>query len=137
MLVVDKEPEDKTHNYLVVKPRVMKFVFNTYKTQSTFGKQEIPVCKELRKLFIEAEVWGAGETLLLNKHSGEVFTDAQFSAYLARLTKKLVGKEASSSAFRHAWITHFLESNPTTDERMKMSKMMAHSISEQLKYDRR
>lgn len=127
------DSDDNKHNYLVIKPRSMKFVFNTYKTASTFGKQEIPVSKELRKLLLKAN---PGQ-LLLNPHSKQVFTDAQFSAYLSRLTKKLVGKEASATAFRHAWISHFLESNPTTDERLKMGKMMAHDVGTQLAYDRR
>jgi len=136
MRVTDElDPSDKSYNYLVVRPRSMKFIFNTYKTHKTYGTQVFPVSNQLRKILKDHVK--VGECLLLNPNSGKPFTDAQFSQYLSRLTKKLVGKEASATAFRHAFIAHFLESNPTTDERMMMSKLMAHAVGTQLIYDRR
>ena len=136
MVVTDElEPADKDHNYLVVRPKMMKMIFNVYKTSHTYGQQVFRVGKDLRGILKDNVK--VGEYLLVNPHLGGVFTEAQFSNYLSRLTKKLVGKEASATAFRHAFIAHFLKSNPTTDQRKAVSLQMGHNVSEQLEYDRR
>ena len=136
MVVTDElAPADKTRNYLVVRPKMMKMIFNVYKTSHTYGQQVFRVGKDLRDI-LKSHVT-VGEYLLKNPHLGGVFTEAQFSNYLARLTKKLVGKEASATAFRHAYIAHFLSTNPTTDQRKATSLMMGHNVAEQLEYDRR
>lgn len=136
MIVTDElEPADKDHNYLVVRPKMMKMIFNTYKTSRTYGQQVFKVGKDLRGILKDHVK--VGEYLLVNDNSGKPYTDAQFSQYLSRLTKKLVGKEASATAFRHAFIAHFLKSNPTTDQRKATSLQMGHNVSEQLEYDRR
>ncbi len=136
MIVTDElNPADKDHNYLVVRPKMMKMIFNVYKTSHTYGQQSFRVGKDLRGILKDRVK--VGEYLLTNPHLGGVFTEAQFSNYLSRLTKKLVGKEASATAFRHAFIANFLSTNPTTDQRKAISLQMGHNVAEQLEYDRR
>ena len=136
MIVTDElEPADKDHNYLVVRPKMMKMIFNTYKTSRTYGQQVFKVEKDLREILKENVK--VGEYLLMNHTSGKPYTEAQFSQYLSRLTNRLVKKEASATAFRHAFIAHFLSTNPTTDQRKAVSLMMGHNVAEQLEYDRR
>lgn len=139
MHVVDKPKQsDKSKNYLVVQKRTMKFIFNTYKTKESYGSQTFTVPKLLQSILRPFAV--IGKPLL--QYKGAPFTDSQFSEYMSRITStisKEIGEEfkATANTFRHSFVTHFLKSNPTTDQRMKTSEMMAHSIGTQLRYDRR
>ena len=125
----------KDKNYLVVDGDARYFVFNNYKTAKVYGKQIIAIPDGVWELFKDQVK--DKQLLLLNPSSGKKFTDAQFSDYLRRLTMKLIGKKASASMFRHVFISHFLEKNPTTIERKRMAELMAHSVEMQLNYDRR
>jgi len=120
-------------NYLLVDEKC--FVFNNYKTAGFYGRQKIKINDdlfEILKPFLKKD-----KSLLLNPTTKQRFTDAQLSIYLARLTTKLTGKRASTTMFRHVYITNFLKSNPTTNERKEMSLKMSHDIKTQLEYDRR
>ena len=46
-------------------------------------------------------------------------------------------KNAGPTVYRHSYITHFLESNPSTTKRKEVAKKMAHTIGMQLLYDER
>ena len=122
-------------NYLIVDGDAHYFVFNNYKTSKIYKRQTMNIPDDAWE-HIKDHVKD-NEPLLINPSSKSKFTDAQFSDYLRRLTMNLVGKKGSATAFRHAYITNFLKSNPTTLERNKMAERMAHSIATQLAYDRR
>jgi len=123
----------KKFNYLLVEDKT--FVFNNYKTSITYGRQIIKINDELFEIL--KPYLKKNKPILVNPVTKKRFTDAQLSIYLARLTQKLTGKKASTTAFRHAYITEFLKSNPTTNERKQMSSLMSHDIKTQLEYDRR
>jgi hypothetical protein len=124
----------KDRNYLIwnSSPR---FVFNEYKTAEKYGQQVIRVPMPLRRILAETLTEKPTGQLLLDNH-GSQFTEAQFSDKMRRLTGKH-GKKYSVNDFRHAWITSFLDRNPTTDGRIKMASLMGNSVESQLKYDRR
>ena len=140
MYVIDKakDAKDTSKNYLLVQKRAMKFIFNAYKTKESYGAQTFTVPKPLQSILRPFAV--IGQPLLQNK--GAPFTDSQFSDYMSRITStisKETGEEfkATANTFRHSFVSDFLKSNPTTDQRIKTSEMMAHSIGTQLRYDRR
>ena len=124
----------KDRNYLVwnSSPR---FVFNEYKTADKYGQQIIAVPIALQRILAETITEKPTGQLLLD-NNGHPFTEAQFSDKMRRITGRH-GKKYSVNDFRHAWITAFLARNPTTDGRMRMAKLMGHSIETQSKYDRR
>jgi len=137
MIVRTEKPKrlSNSTNYLIVDGDNHYFVFNNYKTKHIYKRQTIAIPDavwELVKDHIKDK-----QLFLTNPTSKAKFTDAQFSDYLRRLTMTLVGKKGSATAFRHAYTTNFLKSNPTTLQRYKMAELMAHSVGTQLSYDRR
>jgi len=123
----------KKVNYLIMDEK--KFVFNEYKTNDKYGRQEFDIPPDLWDLL--KDFIGPDRALLINEGTGKVYTEPQFSDYMARINLRLVGKRGSATAFRHSFITHFLSGNPTTAERKRVSNLMAHDIRQQLEYDRR
>lgn len=135
MMVVEKEPDDKSKNYLVLGDKPY-FVFNVYKTVKTYGQQKFEVPKRLMlylKDIIEVGNW------MLRTIRNTPYTPQLFSATIKGITERVSkGKiVATVNTYRHAYISELLKYNPTTARRKIISTMMGHNISMQLEYDER
>jgi hypothetical protein len=138
MLVVARLPRIQAagKNYLTLGKR-MNLHFFAYKTAKNYGHQTFPVPAELRRLIL-----AAGATVgnpLFPTLAGGFYSQAEFSTKLGNITEKLLGKgrRATANTFRHAYITHFLSSNPTTPQRKKIAAAMAQSVEMSIEYDQR
>ena len=54
---------------------------------------------------------------------GSQMTQTRFTAALTTVSKKLLGKELSNNAFRHIFITDFLSTNPSLNEKIRVLRL--------------
>lgn len=109
---------DNTKNYAILKgPKKSFFYFNDYKTSQTYGTVIIPINPTLLKLLKEY----VKERSIIN------VSREMLSKKIIELFKKYSGKAMSVSMLRHSYITDFLKSNPSEEEKERVSKLMLHS----------
>ncbi len=63
-------------------------------------------------------------------------TEGMFSKKIGDICQKYLNKRATVDIFRHSFISEFKSTNPTVEERKKISKFMCHSLESQLYYDK-
>jgi hypothetical protein len=133
MRVVARKPRTITSNILVINKSGMTFHFADYKTKAQYGVQSFKVPAMLRQ---ELEDFAVAGRPLFALPSGLAFADTQFSTHIGNLTAPF-GTRATPTSYRHSYITHFLATNPTTDQRKTIASMMGHSSAMQMEYDER
>jgi len=123
-------PKDISGNYMVWTTRKKDFVFQDYKTASTYGKVIVPINKDLRKII---KLW-----LTLNPDPNYLMGAEQTSAWLSLririIMKRLTGKEAGINIIRHARITDDLKGQKTINEKAPLAHNMMHSNAVQEQY---
>jgi hypothetical protein len=136
MKVVEKMPKlANGFNYVAIGTKRCTMQFNVYKTEKNYGRQNFPVPAALKKLIV-----ASGATVgqpLFPTMGGGYYSQAEFSTRIGNATEKLIGKRATVNSYRHAYITNFLSSNPTTPQRKKVAAAMGQSVSIALEYDQR
>jgi hypothetical protein len=124
MIVVEEIPDDinDSCNYYVQNPPI--FIFNNYKTNTTYGTQKINVNDELVS-FLNFYVDSCG--LINKKLLGNNEND--LSKRIKRLFTKYTGKGATINTLRHSFVNHMNESGllKTTKQQKELSIKMAHS----------
>ena len=116
----------KKHNYLVfdAESGAHTFVYNNYKTAKHIGQVvapvEHPLLNELLKKFLA--MGNGSKTLMVNK-GGDAMNQTRFTAALNAVSKQRLGKELSNNAYRHIYITWFLQSNPPLNEKIRVLRL--------------
>ena len=120
---------DTSINYYIQSERI--FIFNTYKTSSNYGTQEIHLPDELYNIIDEyIRVYKiTDESSLLNYSRGQNLSDA-----IGDLFTKLVNKRVTVDTIRHAFSTYQHNKMPTVADRIDYTEKMGHSIIQDLKY---
>lgn len=134
MYVVEKEPTDKTRNYLVLKNNEPhEFVFNTFKTAKAYGQQKQPIspelAKALKKYLAFHPLADESEFPLLVHPDGSKFKN---HSNITMILNRLFGRKIGPSMLRHSYLTH-----KYGDELKKMqmdAAAMGHSLAEQKEY---
>lgn len=105
------------------------FVFNSYKTAKTYGKQTVEIPKVFKTILTKY--------IKLNPHDYLIATESGSHLSNARLTQILnqfFGKNISTSMLRHIYLTNKLKDVPTITEMEKTATEMGHSLDEALLY---
>ena len=138
------------NNYLLLQPQTpgtpgaytsAKFIFGDYKTAHSYGVQRFDVPHKLFLQLLPIAKDRIGASLFYNERTKEILAQSTFSERISEAVKRKVDpafkKNAGPTVFRHSFITHFLQSNPSTSKRKEVAKQMAHTIGMQLQYDER
>jgi len=96
-----------------------KFVFNSYKTQKYYGRQEIEIPVMLKNIIRKWIAVNPTDYLLFDTN-GNPLTSVKLNQRL----NKMFGKKASVNALRHTFLTDKYE------EHSKVSKALANDMSE-------
>ena len=119
-----------TDNYLLKN----KFIFNTYKTSRTYGRETIEVPESLQVLLKKymALLPSGQEYLLVNKN-GKKMT----SVSIALALNKIFSKAVSVNMLRHSYLTEKYKDVPALTDMMDTSRKMGHSLTQALEYVKR
>lgn len=137
-----KKLNDLSTNYLMVKDRPYKFVFNNYKTYKHYGQQIIPVQKPILNDIIDRYInitkKKEGDYLFsLLRDKREIIKEPVFSKKISEIFKKVYGIPISERFIRISWATYFNKSNPSLYEIKEFSKLLAHSPEENMRYKKK
>jgi len=139
MNIVKKEDDklSKDFNYYVYSDN--KFIFNKYKTEKTYGKQEIPVSDDLKKVLdvyirfqpvLKGKVKNLTNTPLFVYQDG---TELSSINSITRILNKVLGnKKMGSSALRHIFLSN--KYKDVNNDMKKDAELMAHSTPQQQQY---
>lgn len=129
-----KDVKNKDYNYLL---NENTFVFNNYKTFKKYGIQVFKINDKLQDII---KVWlhkyNIGNEYLLNDLKKKSFTTKQLSKKIIDICFKYNNKNCSVDGFRHAYISHFLDSKPSTELKQNIANFMSHSMLLQSQYDK-
>ena len=138
----DTEDLTKNDNYLVMsKPKV--FVFNTYKTKSTYGQQIFTIkstaLSNLFDQYIKEKKIKPNEYLFgLQRDRREAQEESQFSKKVSDVFEKVYDVPISVRYLRMSHVAHLNNSTPrpSGEEKDELARYMAHSRDEQGLYDK-
>ena len=139
MNIVKKNSDklNKDINYYVYDDN--KFIFNKYKTEKTYGKQEIPVSDDLKKvldIYIKFQPVLKGKVKNLTNTPLFVYQDGtELSSInsITRILNKVLGnKKMGSSALRHIFLSN--KYKDVNNAMKEDAQLMAHSTPQQQAY---
>lgn len=107
-----------------------KLVFNEYKTDKTYGRQEVKLPPKLKTLLTKWMNKHDNDYLLFDRQ-GRPLTNSKLTL---RMNKIFNGKKISSSMLRHIWISEKFKNAPTLKEMKETAEQMGHSVEEQQLY---
>ena len=127
---------DKTKNYITTD---RWFIFNKYKTDSTYGQQTFECPNEIYQQIINLTYYDEENNEQHYKNNDRLLfniTDPNtFSKQVPKIFENYVGKYVTFTAIRICFITDYDSSRPKTiNERIVLATQMAHSVDEQLQY---
>lgn len=134
MYVVNHEPTDKSHNYLVLKGNTpSEFVYNVFKTAKSYGQQKFPVPPELAtalKQYLAFHPLADGDNFpLLVYPNGQKFDSDN---NITRLMNRIFHRNIGPSMLRHIYLTH--KYGNELKEMKEDAEKMGHSLNEQREY---
>ena len=122
------------------------FIFNNYKTSSTYGSQKFPLSYALSRIFvywlkinkqrIKNEFFENYEdaskvpAVFLNS-LGNPMTSQNIGITLTNIFKKYANKNISASLLRHIYISNFMKGSKPLRDRLQLASKMSHSIEVQ------
>jgi hypothetical protein len=107
-----------------------KFVFNSYKTNGVYGKQEVTIPRKLQLLIKKWAGKIESDYLLFNKNNNKISV-----SQLTLKLNKIFGKNLSTSLLRHIFISDVtLKAAPALKEMQKVASEMGHSTQQQQMY---
>lgn len=112
---------DRTKNYCIVCPTESYFVFQNYKTASTYGIQTVKAEWAVNHLL---------RHLAINLKQETVVPLATPNALVKAVKKAFAyfgGKEITIGLLRHSYIMEFYKKNPTILQKEELAKKMLHS----------
>jgi len=136
MNVVKINPGDDLKNYLVINDS--KFIFNKYKTQKKFGKQEENINENLMNiinLYLKYHPKIKGKMLKNTNEPFLVYYDSKplnSVNSITRILNSIFDRKIGSSLLRHIYLSSKYED--VIEEQKKDAQAMAHSVSQQRDY---
>lgn len=136
-----KELQDPNLNFLSITPKEKKVIFNNYKTDIKYGQQVFKLTDpELNKIidsYIKIKKLKEGDYLLsLETDKQEPIAQSNFSKMITDVFYKVYKEPISVRFLRMSWISALMKTNPTNKEMKKLAEEMAHSVSEQSRYNK-
>lgn len=133
---------DLATNFIIVRRKPYKFVFNDYKTYKQYGQQVIdvrnPILNDIIDKYINISKKREGDYLFsLLRDKREVIKESVFSSKISNVFKKVYGIPISERFIRISWATYFNKSNPSLYEIKEFSKLLAHSPEENMRYKKK
>jgi hypothetical protein len=117
----------KYHNYLVVHSRNKKtFIFNRYKTSSTYGQQKIKVNKKLNSILNLWLLFNKTPYLLLNINKTQLSSNG-LTKFLQK-TFAPTGKKISSIMLRHIYLSYKYGKDTPYIQKKSDAILMGHSV---------
>lgn len=140
-LTYDENAEDMNdeYNYInISKDGLMRFIFNQYKTRSTYKQQILNVPPELQKIilsYINQKSIKENEFLFFsNDNHKDKIAQSNFSTKISNTFKKIYGVPISIRFIRKSHATHIYhleyQNKMTSKEVKEYQRYMAHSKSE-------
>lgn len=131
---IDIDKLDDSKNYVICENNIPSyFVFNKYKTNKFFGKQKIKINNNLSLIiqeFIKINKLNYNDSLLNNIKSNTL------GKYITNICKKIYNFYITETGLRNSYITYINNKKLTLNEKKTISQMMAHSLTEQQKYNK-
>lgn len=122
--------DDENDNYIY---KFKKFIFNKYKTNKTYGRQEVDIDKKLEKILKMWSVKNKSDYLLVDS-LGQPMSNVKLNKRLNAIFKD-TGKPVSVNALRHSYITSLYPKDmPTLETLNNIAEDMGHSIATQQLY---
>lgn len=125
------EANDIKFNYYIQKKKI--FLFQNYKTHSTYGRQTIKIPMKLHNIiknYIETNNIQKDHALL--KYTIKSNKDTYSKANLSRYLMKIFG--TSVDGIRHAYITQIYKDPANIYNITELSRQMAHNVETHLHY---
>ena len=128
--------KDKTKNYITSD---RQFIFNKYKTASTYGQQKFECPNQIYQQVINLTYYDKEDNEQHYKDGDRLFFNITncntFSKYISGIFENHAGKHVTITVMRISFITDYYNSGlKTLNERITLAKQMAHSVEEQLQY---
>jgi hypothetical protein len=132
MQIINKSGKMNNHtNYLVIyRNKPVKVIFQDYKTNRTFGKQEYEISEELSKIikkYIYKNKLKSGDKLLQ-------YNDKYLSEVIGKIFYKIYGEKINLNYIRKSYATHINEMNISNNSRSLLALAMGHSLAQSAKY---
>jgi len=131
---IDIDKLDDSINYVICENDIPSyFVFNKYKTNKFFGKQKIKINNNLSLIiqeFIKINKLDYNDSLLNNIKSNTL------GKYITNICKKIYNFSITETGLRNSYITYINNKKLTLNEKKTISQMMAHSLTEQQRYNK-
>jgi hypothetical protein len=131
---IDIDKLDDSKNYVICENDIPSyFLFNKYKTNKFFGKQKIKINNKLSLIiqeFIKINKLNYNDSLLNNIKSNTL------GKYITNICKKIYNFSITETGLRNSYITYINNKKLTLNEKKTISQMMAHSLTEQQKYNK-
>lgn len=135
----DSLPEDKNYILLDTDGIPRKFIYNTFKTRTKYGKQTIDIPPELASVlgdYIENNSLGIGD-ILFPSRTKDVYTEGSFSRFIGDVFQRALGKRLTVNDLRHSLVTHFLKQpNLTVADKKAFATQLGHGMLSQALYNR-
>ena len=127
---------DTTKNYITSD---RWFIFNKYKTNSTYGQQTFECPNKIYQQIINLTYYDQENNEHHYKNGDRLFLNIMdpntFSKFVSRIFENYAAKHVPITAMRISFITDYYSNDlKTLNERIALAKQMAHSVDEQLKY---
>jgi hypothetical protein len=129
----DVKSLNKKYNYITKQNDKYKMIFNNYKTSKYIGKVEHTIENEILNKILDKYIneYLKGDELFENAN-GKPMTQSNFTQAQESVSTELLGKKLSTNDFRHIFLSWFLSTNPTIEEKEKI----AHVIGQKYKPSR-
>lgn len=129
----DVKSLNKKYNYITKQNDKYKMIFNNYKTSKYIGKVEHVIENETLNKLLDKYIndYLKGDELFENANR-KPMTQSNFTQAQESVTTELLGKKLSTNDFRHIFLSWFLSTNPTIEEKEKI----AHIIGQKYKPSR-
>ena len=124
---------DPNLNYLYIKDKTIQIIMQKYKTHKFYGKTKITLSNkpEFVKLL---------KQYILENHikNGDLVFEPQsnFSKYLSNVFKQHTGKDISVNLLRHSFITNYLKTQRSLEQKKNIAKLLGHNTTTLEKYNR-
>lgn len=123
-----KDYDTEKDNYIDMKKN--KFVYNTYKTAKAYGREEVSITPEFKKLLLKYLKKLPDQEYLLMKPNGTKFSIQN----ITRELNSIFGKNISTSMLRHIYLSNLYKDIPKLNLMIKTAGEMGHSVGEAMKY---
>lgn len=122
-----KNYTEKKDNYVDMKKGIL--VFNQYKTNKTYGEQQVKMSPPLKSLLKKWIKINPTDYLLFDS-KGKPFSSSRLTLRM----NNIFGRNISTSMLRHIYLSDRFAGQPTLKENEDLSEAMGHSIQEQQFY---